>query len=164
MIQEDYVSFEVSKLLKEKGFVGEREIGCRCGFYEQNKEYPNQINLVYDDLNNSELEWNECLRFTHQMVLAWLREEKNIIITIQTRYPNNPEITTHPYSFLIEDYSETRDKNRGGKYMTGYSSTAGMDEFLIENDYLKEGLNFGEFLNYEEAIEAALLYTLKNLI
>lgn len=82
MIKEDYVSFEIAKLLKEKGFVGEREIGCRCGFYEQNKEYPNQINLVYDDLNNSELECNECLRFTHQMAMKWLRETHGIHIVI----------------------------------------------------------------------------------
>lgn len=82
MIREDYVSFEIAKLLKEKGFVGEREIGCRCGFYEQNKEYPNQINLVYDDLNNSELEWNECLRFTHQMAMKWLRDTHKIFIEV----------------------------------------------------------------------------------
>lgn len=82
MIKEDYVSFEVAKLLKEKGFVGESEIGDKCGFYEQNKEYPSQINLVYDDLDNSELERNECLRFTLQMAMKWLREVHNIFISI----------------------------------------------------------------------------------
>ena len=158
MIKEAYCNYEMSMLLKEKGF----NEYC-SGYYKFDKSLGILSKAV---INNSALDDDgiDISAPTHQMVLAWLREEKNIIITIQTRYPNNPEITTHPYSFLIEDYSETRDKNRGGKYMTGYSSTAGMDEFLIENDYLKEGLNFGEFLNYEEAIEAALLYTLKNLI
>lgn len=50
-MNEDFVSFETAKLLKEKGFIGDGDVGCRCGFYKQNKEYPSQIDLVYDDLN-----------------------------------------------------------------------------------------------------------------
>lgn len=100
MIKEDYVSFEVAKLLKEKGFVGESEIGDRCGFYEQNKEYPSQINLVYDDLNNSELECNECLRFTHQMAMKWLREVHNRYIEICTDIAyNSKDIVFRPTIF-----------------------------------------------------------------
>lgn len=81
---------------------------------------------------------------TYQEAMRWLRDEKNINIEIST--------------FLICDFRENRDKDRGGKFHTGYSSQANMDEFLIKNDYLKEGLGFGEFLKYEEAVDAAIKY------
>lgn len=129
MIIEDYVSFEIAKLLKEKGFVGEREIGCRCGFYEQNKEYPNQINLVYDDLNNSELECNECLRFTLQMAMKWLREVHNIFIQVELYSKYN--------DYCFELFQNTHR--------------------LI----LKQHETYN---SYEEAVEAALEYTLKKLL
>lgn len=121
MITEDYVSFEVAKLLKEKGFIGDGEVGCRCGFYKQNKEYPSQIDLVYDDLNNFELEYNECLRFTHQMIMKWLREVYNICIVIScdvcdsfdfyaTIYIKGESSWIHvDYIYVSKDYKQVAD-------------------------------------------------------
>lgn len=133
-ITEDYVSFEIAVLLKEKGFVGEREIGCRCGFYEQNKEYPSQINLVYDDLNNSELECNECLRFTHQMALKWLREVHKWSIQVFPVF-DNLKWCYDIYELKIQKYQSRPN--------------------LLSNV---------DYDTYEEAVEAALKYTLENLI
>lgn len=133
-ITEDYCSYEIAKLLKEKGFVGESEIGCRCGFYEQNKEYPSQVNLVYDDLNNSELEPNECLRFTHQMALKWLREVHKINIVIGVASDDNNLYSLWKFDIWNGNYS------------------------IIWGDKREK------FNSYEEAVEAALLYVLKNLI
>ena len=135
MIKEDYISFENAKLLKEKGFVGESEIGDRCGFYEQNKEYPNQINLVYDDLNNSELEWNECLRFTHQMAMKWLREVHRIEIHIALSELN----ADNSRKYMFDIFSS--DINRGFDSIQEYG-----------------------FNSYEETCEAAIKYCLENLI
>ena len=135
MITEDYVSFKTAKLLKEKGFVGESEIGCRCGFYEQNKEYPNQINLVYDDLDNSELECNECLRFTHQMALKWLREVHNLCVA--------PYAAAFRYGFTID------------KADTGSN---------IGNEKTLSIPNYSEITTWEEACEAGIKYCLENLI
>jgi len=91
MIKEDYISFETAKLLKEKGFVGSGDIGSRCGFYSE-KDYETghgiitktgrEVGLVYDDLDNSELERYEYLRPTLQMAMKWLREDKNVDIEI----------------------------------------------------------------------------------
>lgn len=147
MIKEDYVSFEIAKLLKEKGFAGEREIGCRCGFYEQNKEYPNQINLVYDDLNNSELEWNECLRFTHQMAMKWLREVHNIEIAIS-------------YGIIF-------DRNTLKQVFKYFWSIVKVNGLCLEfpmntpGDVCNKEI---EANSYEEAVEAAIKYVLENLI
>lgn len=88
-IEEDYVSLEVAKLLKEKLFVGSEEIGCRCGFYS---EYPDsfevgkgittasgqEVGLVYDGLDNSTLRTREYLRPTVQMARKWLNKVKGI--------------------------------------------------------------------------------------
>ena len=61
MVKEVYCSYELSKLLKEKGF----EIST-----------PNSIPCVYYDYKN------RIYGYTHQNVMKWLREEKKIIIEI----------------------------------------------------------------------------------
>lgn len=82
MITEDYVSFEVAKLLKEKGFNeptftyynnnGELMNSCHfCGNYTLGC-----FNVVKDEKVN-------CAAPTHQMVMKWLREVHRIIIIIQ---------------------------------------------------------------------------------
>ena len=71
MIQEDYVSFETAKLLKEKGF----DEPCEC-FYDTEH---NDISIVngWMDTSNSLLEEREFLCYsapTLQMAMKWLRE------------------------------------------------------------------------------------------
>lgn len=61
MITEDYVSFEIAKLLKEKGFDSE------CQQYYGDYEYP-------------------CP--TLQMAMKWLREIHRIDIEVRTHYLN----------------------------------------------------------------------------
>ena len=93
-ITEDYVSFEVAKLLKEKGF----NIPCRS-YYNNNDylsfEHPKgfvSVDSVY------------LLRPTHQMALKWLREAHNIFIEI--KYVPN-QFTDEPgYKAMIWDMSE----------------------------------------------------------
>jgi hypothetical protein len=74
MIIEDYVSFEVAKLLKLKGF---------------NKDYPKGDCTQY-----------AC---TLQMAIKWLREEKNIIVNVwyngvdwDAEYYNNEDENFYP--------------------------------------------------------------------
>lgn len=70
MIQEDYVSFEVAKPLKEKGF-SERSYGA----YNLQGEF-----------QEGHGEWNKTSIYyaapTHQMAMKWLREVHNIVINI----------------------------------------------------------------------------------
>lgn len=78
MITEDYCSFEVAKLLKEKGFdvpcLAHWFIGTDRNFSISNT--PQNWNEIKTDLD-----WLSCP--THQMAMKWLREEKNIFIVIE---------------------------------------------------------------------------------
>lgn len=66
MAQESYCSFEVAKLLEEKGF-------------EQHKcqhSYDSKGRFKWSD----DLDPYECSAPTHQMAMAWLREAHNVSI------------------------------------------------------------------------------------
>ena len=72
MIKERYCSFEVAKLLKEKGF----DEPCVWAYD------PNSVSFAksYYEPKNSELNEYEYSKPTHQMALDYLREEHNILI------------------------------------------------------------------------------------
>lgn len=135
MITEDYVSFECAKLLKEKGF----DESCEC-FYDTEH---NDISIVngWINISNSELEEKEILCYsapTHQMAMKWLREVHNIIIVVE------------PYMF---DYVE----NKSSQYK--YSMWCG-DNYEDIEDIEPTSI----CTTYEECCEAALKYSLENLI
>ena len=71
-MKEAYCSYEVSKLLKEKGF-NEK---CHSSYWgnSDNVDYTD-IPLNYNDNNSS------CSRPTHQMAMAWLRKKGYHIYT-----------------------------------------------------------------------------------
>ena len=72
-IAEDYCSFELSKLLKEKGFDGD----CDC-FFIRNGGEPEQLSL--DELNYHKEDYIKAP--THQMAMKWLRE-KGIYVYVE---------------------------------------------------------------------------------
>ena len=76
MITEDYVSFDVAKLLKEKGFEQ----------YKCQHSYDSKGVFKWSD----NLDPYEYSVPTHQMVMKWLRE-KHIIIVVQPEYFNAGE-------------------------------------------------------------------------
>ena len=121
MITEDYVSYEVAKLLKDKGF-------------EQHK-----TKLAYD--KKGKLNWSDNLdpfEFsapTHQMAMKWLREMHNIFIIIEP----------HMYDYMNE---------RNASYVCS---------IWVEDNYYENPI-LTDFPSYEEAVEAALKYSLENLI
>lgn len=91
MITEDFVSYEVAKLLKEKGFDGEcdylyangeilRAQGFKCNW--------NKGESIFTDYKN------ECSAPTLQMAMKWLRDVHNLHIEAR--------ITNHSMSSLIE--------------------------------------------------------------
>ena len=134
MITEDYVSFEIAKLLREKGF---KEEYC-YEYYDRNYELKHCKNII----NNAVIDDgfpSEALSVapTHQMALKWLREVHNIYIDIETCYiyynnKENFEVTGLAYCIHTEE-----------------------DPCYEDTD---------NFDTYEEAVEAACLYVLKNLI
>lgn len=129
MITEDYCSYEVAKLLKEKGFNWD----C-ITYYVDSKPNNVQYSMLFE--NNTSWEERCCSAPTHQMAMKWLREKYNIYINIQPDFPSD------------KDYK-----------MCWLWST----NTLHENCISMEG--YGCYIEtYEEAVEAALKYTLENLI
>ena len=89
MIQEDYVSFEVAKLLKEKGF------DEKCSrWYVANEP---QEGLVASGFGENQFYINAP---THQMAMKWLREVHNIFIEINTSIDLNGK---YHFSYTILD-------------------------------------------------------------
>lgn len=119
MITEDYVSYEVAKLLREKGF---NEPCYTC--------YLNKELSHYDYVStNFELIENVISAPTHQMVMKWLREVYNIVISIF------PTIETD--MIVREDYNYTIYKNRTAIYqnssLTYEQSSEESIKYTLEN-------------------------------
>ena len=94
MIQEAYCSFEVAKLLKEKGF----EILT-------DKVYDNQGKLDYQNV----VCWQEnrlpyISAPTHQMALAWLREKGVYITIVYGDYPSLNKVVWTPQIDSLEGF------------------------------------------------------------
>ena len=138
MITEDYVSFKVAKLLKEKGFDGE----CRAFW----KDWKREIRLcscnnahMFEYCHNSMLErYNDTEETniaapTLQMAMKWLREVHNKSIEVRSQGLKATSI-----GWVVEIYNlRTQDE----EYHHPYT-----------------------FPTYEEACEAVIKYCLKNLI
>lgn len=69
MILEDYCSYEISKLLKEKGFDTFKPYGWDEELFDT--EYPRNFSISFD----SKEHWISCP--THQTAMKWLREVHN---------------------------------------------------------------------------------------
>lgn len=125
MIQEAYVSYEVAKLLKDKGFdvFGDGSYGTET---EIHREYSPFGKIR--DCSTSKPSIKGFPAPTHQMAMAWLREEKNLYIEIRRN------LNTFYFKWYIQEGAEDR----------------AFSEYKYES--------------YEEAVEAALKYSLENLI
>lgn len=135
---EDYVSFEVAKLLKEKGFPE--------GYQHTNyfmDENGNQATCTICGAIGKNITTIPCL--THQMALKWLREVHNIVLDIA--FEANKGWTFYVSHLIIETLSD------GSTYIVGIQHSVWSDD--VQQPYYKE---------YEEAVESALKYTLENLI
>lgn len=132
MIKEDFCSFEVAKLLKEKGF-NEK---CRGSYHSEFDDNDNPIVMLEEwtaqPYNNDFVdEGFLCSAPTHQMAMKWLRENSDITISIF------PTIETD--MIVREDYNYAIYKNKTVVYQSCSTS-------------------------YEDAVEAALKYSLERLI
>lgn len=104
MIKEDYVSFEVAKLLKEKGFAEktftyfDNELLCNGGWFEWNNSPMGQISAP-----------------TLQMAMKWLREVHKIFIEVYAdKAYNAKDIIFNP---------EVWDKNLNSIWRAGCFTT-----------------------------------------
>ena len=123
MVKEAYVSYEVAKLLKKKGF---DEL---CIFKYNSDGIKVKAGQAIDEWSNTELEEGECSAPTHQMVMSWLRGVHNIKVNIWYSNPN----------YAIE-YFEPNTQTRVGKFVfigDGYPSyeeaTEAALKYVLEN-------------------------------
>ena len=123
MITEDYCSYEVAKLLKEKGFVQETLM-----VYSQNGNF----------MPNGAIEDTYQIFYpvpTHQMAMKWLRKVHNILLFILPGQENGKLV------YLVEVWTWNEEE---GVYESTYAPMPRKEP--------------------EQAVEAALKYTLENLI
>lgn len=90
MIKETYCSFEVAKLLKQKGF----DARCWAAYTDYGLLYTSQI-LQY---NKGKV--GGCIAPTQQMVMKWLREIYGIDIVIEI---SDPSVNDRKYYSVIWD-------------------------------------------------------------
>ncbi len=126
IITEDYCSFELSKLLKEKGF-SNGTIGCFSKYLKTNKsdnpaftytkgevEFGKDyiVNNSYSDMSNKT--FFQCERPTYALVIKWLRIKHNIFITIDCKNSKRPD----------DNWEFEAHKNNGKVYSHfGYNSS-----------------------------------------
>lgn len=151
MTQEDYCSFEIAKLLKERGFDEPFFF-----FYRTDDEVKNIHHAcVVKPLSYYQISYyrkciaNEVVNApTHQMAMKWLRKIHNIFISINLTFSEDPNKYPPLYYVYVFD-------TKTGKSLIKY------DEINLLVDENKQPRCFEE---PEQAIEAALKYSLEKLI
>lgn len=149
MLTESYVSFEIAKLLKEKGFEQDYYYN-NCPVY-----WINGNNLYWINRNNPTLPFegddgfpynqNECVAPSLATAMKWLREVHKIEISISYGFPFIDGKQVFKYYWCPVKVTE-----KGLEYPMDDPNTAEFNEEMADS--------------YEQAIEAALLYVLKILI
>lgn len=131
-MEEAYCSYEIAKLLKEKGF------DCKCTSWYipyEDGDAKKFASKESEDYNHNHAGWMVSCP-THQMACAWLRE-RNVNICM-----------------MIVPWK--------GKAWWAYSIYR-VEPFAI--GYVDDGDNDTQYYEtYEEAVEAAIKYSLENLI
>jgi hypothetical protein len=135
MITEDYVSFNTAKLLKEKGF----DEPCQF-FYFSISKYKQEGVFIgnFHARKNNEINEASCSAPTLQMATKWLRENFNMNPV--------PYATSNGWYFEVFDLTKRDITGCAPLYQVGIPPKEKM------------------FETYEEACEAAIRYTLENLI
>ena len=130
MITEDFCSYDVAKLLKEKGF---DEL---CIFKYSSEGVRMKAGVAIDEWQNSELDDDEYSCPSLAMAMKWLRE-------------------VHKLAFIISPQWAEGDMRNPCRW---YWEIRGLED--IDLDVYSNPL----CNTYKEAVEAACLYALKNLI
>lgn len=145
MVTENYVSFEIAKLLNEKGFDAE----CHSHYYpchypdgsiqyHRDKSAQSRDKIWYNVYSLKNLPKDHYLAPTLQMAMKWLREEKHYYIQVMLD------------GWACGDHS--------GYYVVIQKTDSDFEMML--SDAVDEVF----YQTYEEACEAAIKYCLENLI
>lgn len=134
MIQEAYVSFKTAKLLKRKGF----DCECYLFYSKEGKCYWYRVDGILETISNihcpTRLIEVNCTAPTQQMAMRWLRENHHIHIMVDCLGSSN--------------------------YLPTIQITNSSKDVTVEGSESRIGGN--GFDTYEEAVESALQYVLRN--
>ena len=130
MTREDYCSFELSKLLKEKGFDGEC-IGC---YWDSKKIF--DINYEPLSYSDGDLRDEVILAPTHQMAMKWLREVHKIDIFIDTDFPIDRMKYTYKIVRIYKDGDKYTDV-MGGSFDTYEEAVEAAIKYCLTNSIEK---------------------------
>jgi len=144
---EEFVTFDIAKKLKEKGFMKE----CLCYYIDKdlvyNVESPIANNQLWFSHNKFDNIWHRdnVDAPTISQVLKWLREEKKIFMAINIGYcyesyekpfPTNPKMEPilKGYCYGVWDLGNLNDKNGHSEYFESpeLAAIAGI-EYVLDN-------------------------------
>ena len=128
MITEDYCSYEVSKLLKEKGF----DEPC-FSYYKNDKS----VHWFEYRMRNSQTLERYTMRPHYGLAMKWLREKHKIYADPMQQ--GNYDDNSIYYSYSVAQIIDGRS-------------------------YIQRPMSVADKFTYKEAVEAALNYSLENLI
>ena len=123
MITEDYCSYEVAKLLKEKGF----DIFKPYGWDEElfDKEHPRNFSLGFD----SKEHWISCP--SQSIAMKWLREVYSLHLWVEySRFDFNKEL---PYLWNIAETKINGDYWGGNYHKSSKEAVESALKYVLEN-------------------------------
>lgn len=123
MIKEAYVSFEIAKLLKEKGF----DWDCNA-IYGRRGEFQRNTDRAF---NNGGLHVTSAP--THQMACAWLREKHLIIVVTPVLFNVDYENSKWGYDIWTDDNLEVSAEDCTKPLATYEEATEEALKYVLEN-------------------------------
>lgn len=139
-IKEDYCSFELSRLLKEKGFCVKPENIDSTDYvlgYDYDEDDENDSLKIREFQFEDNVKSHLFLRPTHSLAIEWVRINFGIFIYVATHYEN--------------------------RLLVGYDWILEQDEQYIDFENTSSD-KIMQYISPQEAKEHALIYVLKNLI
>ena len=125
MFTEDFCSFDVAQLLKEKGF---DEL---CIFKYNSEGVRMKAGVAIDEWQNFELDDNEYSCPSQAMAMKWLRENHNIFIQISAVLQDQP-FGLH-YRPSIQDYHAYARHDNFNEYVTYEEAVEAALKYALEN-------------------------------
>ena len=122
-ITEDYCSFEVAKLLKEKGFNEPT-----CGYYYDG--YMNTLLIATTSCHNGSI--NATAAPSQAQAMKWLREVHKIDIDITSRWNLTPEYHICEYRYRLH-YSNAPNHDINQKFNTYEEACEAAIKYCLTN-------------------------------
>lgn len=154
MITEDYVSFEIAKLLKEKGF--DKAVLITDWWYDAEGQAHKRGNYSYGGAPFYDKE--TCFNCpTLQMAIKWLNDVHHILVVSDYEY----EFTDTSWYFKVYRLGDNGKPERVPVKGVSYDDSGEHEHIVGYRDYER---SYKDYTTREEAEEGGIRYVLENLI